>query len=93
MVRKAVDPRVNTLIRNGVDSRHRSFFVIVGDRGRNQVVNLHWMLSQCAVASRPSVLWCYKKDLGFSTHRIQREKKIRREVKNGLRQPNDQDPF
>lgn len=31
-----------------------------------QVVILHHMLSKAAVRARPSVLWCYKKDLGFS---------------------------
>ena len=32
-----------------------------------QVMNLHLMLSKSRVKARPSVLWCYKKDLGFST--------------------------
>ena len=32
-----------------------------------QVVNLHYLLSKAAVRARPSVLWCYKKELGFST--------------------------
>ena len=31
-----------------------------------QVVILHHMLSKAAVKARPSVLWCYKKELGFS---------------------------
>ena len=33
-------------------------FVIVGDKGRDQVVNLHYMLSKTVVKARPSVLWC-----------------------------------
>ena len=45
---------------------HRSMFVIVGDKGRDQVVNLHYMLSKTVVKARPSVLWCYKKDLYLS---------------------------
>jgi len=32
-----------------------------------QVVNLHYMLSKAQVKARPSVLWCYKKELGFTT--------------------------
>lgn len=32
----------------------------------SQVVNLHYLLSKAKVAARPSVLWCYKKDLGFT---------------------------
>jgi N-acetyltransferase 10 len=93
MVKKALDSRIHTLIRNNVQSNHRSFFVIVGDKSRDQVVNLHWLLSQARVAARPSVLWCYKKELGFSSHRKKREKKIKREVKSGVREINEQDPF
>ena len=39
-----------------------------GDGGHRspQVVNLHYMLSKTAVKSRPSVLWCYKKELYMS---------------------------
>ena len=67
MIRKKVDERVRTLIENGVHTRHRSFFVIVGDRGKDQVANLHYILSKSQVRARPSVLWCYSKELGFST--------------------------
>jgi tRNA(Met) C34 N-acetyltransferase TmcA len=41
--------------------------VLVGDRGKDQVVNLHYILSKAQVKARPSVLWCYNKELGFST--------------------------
>lgn len=33
-----------------------------------QVVILHHMLSKAAVKARPNVLWCYKKELGFSRY-------------------------
>jgi hypothetical protein len=36
-VRKKIDGRVKTLLENGVKVGHRSFFVIVGDRAREQV--------------------------------------------------------
>jgi N-acetyltransferase 10 len=36
-------------------------------------VNLHYILSRTQIKARPSVLWCYKNELGFSTHR----KKVR----------------
>ena len=44
--KKKVDSRVRTLIENGVKSQHRSLFVIVGDHGKDQVVNLHYVLSK-----------------------------------------------
>ncbi|KAI9320989.1 GNAT acetyltransferase 2-domain-containing protein [Dichotomocladium elegans] len=93
MVKKVVDSRVHTLIKNCVQTKHRSFFVIVGDKGKDQVVNLHWLLSQAQVTSRPSVLWCYKKELGFTSHRKKREAKIKNEIKKGIREADTEDPF
>ncbi|KIJ54078.1 hypothetical protein M422DRAFT_25043 [Sphaerobolus stellatus SS14] len=92
-MRKQLDPRIPILISNNVKKNHRSFIVLVGDKGRDQIVNLHYLLSQARVSARPSVLWCYKKELGFTTHRKKREAKIKREVKRGVREPNEQNPF
>ncbi|PVV04845.1 hypothetical protein BB560_000639 [Smittium megazygosporum] len=83
MVKKAVDPRINTLIRNGVQKNHRSFFVLIGDKGKDQIVNLHWMLTQARTSTRPNVL----------CHRKKREAKIKRDIKRGIREPNKEDPF
>lgn len=93
MVKKKVDARIRTLIENGVALRHRTMFVIVGDRGRDQVVNLHYMLSKCRVRARPNVLWCYKKELGFSSNRKQRARKLNKDIKRGIRQPDEENPF
>lgn len=91
--KKRLDHRVNALIHNAVTSNHRSFFVLVGDRGKNQVVNLHFLLSQARHSARPNVLWCYKKELGFTSNRKKREAKIKRDVKRGAREVGDMDPF
>jgi hypothetical protein len=37
MIKKKIDSRIRTLIENGIQTKHRSFFVIVGDRGKDQV--------------------------------------------------------
>ncbi|CUA78060.1 hypothetical protein RSOLAG22IIIB_02675 [Rhizoctonia solani] len=92
-MRKQLDNRIPILINNNVKRNHRSFIVLVGDRGRDQIVNLHFLLSQARVSARPSVLWCYKKDLGFTSHRKKREAKIKRDVKRGVREANEQDPY
>ncbi|ESK96679.1 nucleolar atpase [Moniliophthora roreri MCA 2997] len=92
-MRKQLDPRISHLISNNVAKNHRSFIVLVGDKGRDQIVNLHYLLSQARVSARPNVLWCYKKDLGFTTHRKKREAKMKRDVKRGIREPNEQNPF
>ena len=92
-MRKKVDARVRTLVENGVKLHHRSLFVIVGDNGREQVVNLHYMLSKATVRARPSVLWCYKKELGFTTHRKKRMRQIKKNAARGLLDPDKEDPF
>ena len=53
-------------------------FVIVGDRGRDRVVDLHMLMSKSDLRNRPSVLWCYKKELGFSSHKKKRMRQIKK---------------
>ena len=36
-MKKKVDIKIKTLIENGLKTRQRTFFVIIGDRGRDQV--------------------------------------------------------
>ncbi|KAJ3126829.1 killer toxin resistant protein, partial [Irineochytrium annulatum] len=91
--RKKLDSRIPALIANGVQKNHRSFFVLVGDRGRDQVVTLHFLLSKARVSARPSVLWCYKKDLGFSSHRKKRMNQIKKQIARGQREVDEEDPF
>nr|XP_023509621.1 RNA cytidine acetyltransferase isoform X2 [Equus caballus] len=93
MHRKKVDNRIRILIENGVAERQRSLFVVVGDRGKDQVVILHHMLSKATVKARPSVLWCYKKELGFSSHRKKRMRQLQKKIKNGTLNLKQDDPF
>uniref|UniRef100_A0A3P9IYE1 RNA cytidine acetyltransferase n=1 Tax=Oryzias latipes TaxID=8090 RepID=A0A3P9IYE1_ORYLA len=92
-VRKKVDNRIRVQIENGVALQHRTMFVVVGDRGKDQVVILHHMLSKTAVRARPSVLWCYKKDLGFSSNRKKRMRQLQKKIKTGTLNLNQDDPF
>ncbi|XP_043690354.1 RNA cytidine acetyltransferase 1 [Telopea speciosissima] len=92
-MRKKVDERIRTLIENGVKTRHRSMFVIVGDKYRDQVVNLHHMLSKSVVKSRPTVLWCYKDKLDLSSHKKKRSKQVKKLMQRGLLDPEKVDPF
>jgi N-acetyltransferase 10 len=84
MVRKKLDERIRTLIHRGVATKQRTLMVIVGDYGKDQVPNLHQILSKASVRARPNVLWCYKKELGFSTHKQKRMKKLKRDKARGL---------
>lgn len=94
MAKKAIDSRVPALIRNGAQTKQRSFFVIVGDKARNQLPNLHYLMMSADLKMNKSVLWAYKKKLlGFTSHRKKREAKIKKEIKRGTREANTQDPF
>ncbi|XP_057806961.1 RNA cytidine acetyltransferase 1-like [Salvia miltiorrhiza] len=92
-MRKKVDERIRTLIENGVKARHRSMFVIVGDKSRDQIVNLHFMLTKSVVKSRPKVLWCYKDKLELSSHKKKRAKQVKKLALRGLLDPEKVDPF
>lgn len=91
MVRKKLDERIRTLFEHTIRTNQRSLLLLVGDHGKDQVPNLHQILQRTAdqskterVASSNSVLWCYKKELGFSTHRKKRMEKLKRDKKRGL---------
>ncbi|KAI1073924.1 DUF699-domain-containing protein [Whalleya microplaca] len=94
MSRKAVDSRIPTLIRNGLSEHKRSFFIVVGDRSKDVIVQLHYIMSSMDLRQNKSVLWAYKnKLLGFTSHRKKRETKIKKEIKRGTREANSEDPF
>ncbi|ODQ82327.1 hypothetical protein BABINDRAFT_158946 [Babjeviella inositovora NRRL Y-12698] len=94
MGKKAIDSRIPALIRNGVQEKQRSFFFIVGDKARNQLPNLHYLMMSADLKMNKSVLWAYKKQLlGFTSHRKKREAKIKKDIKRGIREVNEQDPF
>lgn len=94
MPRKAIDSRIQTLIRNGVQEKKRNFIVVVGDRAKDAIVNLHFLRSSVDMKQNKSILWAYKKDLlGFTSHRKKREAKIKKEIKRGIREANTEDPF
>lgn len=94
MGKKAIDSRIPALIRNGVQQKQRSFFIIVGDKARNQLPNLHYLMMSADLKMNKLVLWAYKKELlGFTSHRKKREAKIKKEIKRGQREANELDPF
>uniref|UniRef100_A0A8C5AJ70 RNA cytidine acetyltransferase n=1 Tax=Gadus morhua TaxID=8049 RepID=A0A8C5AJ70_GADMO len=51
------------------------------------------MLSKAAVKARPSVLWCYKKELGFSSNRKKRMRQLQKKIKSGTLNLKQDDPF
>lgn len=51
------------------------------------------MLSKARVKARPTVLWCYKKELGFSSHKQKKMKHLQTQAARGLGNPDTDDPF
>jgi N-acetyltransferase 10 len=93
VVRKKVDSRVRTLIENGIITRHRTLIVMIGEKGRDQIVNLHYILTKSRVKTRPTVLWCYKNELGFSSSAKKRMKKMKKKMKKGVYDSTSESPF
>ena len=127
-MRKQLDPRIPILITNNAKKNHRSFIVLVGDKGRDQVRQvqcsspsavdwdgpdcqpplLTFSSSRIGAAVRAMVLqersWVHdvsehctvvepNRLMSKTRHRKKREAKIKRDVKRGIREPNEQNPF
>lgn len=89
-----IEPLPTLLQAYTTQEKKRSFFVVVGDRQKDVIVNLYHILLNVDVKLNKSVLWAYKnKLLGFSSHRKKREKKIKSEIKRGIRDIDTEDPF
>lgn len=92
--KKKVDVRIKKLLENGVKQNHRSFMLLIGKRGKAQIVNLHWLLARCSKTGQtPSILWCFERELGFSPNHVKQVQKIKKDIKRGLRTANHSDPF
>eukprot|EP00835_Amoeboradix_gromovi_P002543 NODE_147_length_17537_cov_0.265627.p1 type:complete len:987 gc:universal NODE_147_length_17537_cov_0.265627:14855-11895(-) len=91
-IKKKVDMRIQHLLTNAIQQHHRSFLVMVGEHGMDQIMHLHFFLTNHWI-KRPSVLWCYKKDLGFSSNRKKRMKYLQTLAKKGLRDQDTSNPF
>ncbi|GAB0496480.1 hypothetical protein MMPV_007792 [Pyropia vietnamensis] len=80
-----LDPRIRGLLELSVSSNHRSLFLIVGDRAASQVATLHYMLVKAAPGRPPpSLLWCYKTELGFSPHQTRAIRATKKRAARGL---------
>lgn len=94
MPRKEVDSRIPTLLRNCIQTNQRALFLLVGDESKDVIAKIYYILTQLNPKANKSVLWAYsKKLLGFTSHRAKREKKIQKEIKRGIREPNTEDAF
>lgn len=73
--------------RNNADTSSNTNNDGTGTGGASTMISSNPMHSN----GRPKVLWCYKKELGFSTHRLKRMKKLKRDKARGLLGNSDND--
>lgn len=92
-MRKKIDDKIKTLIENGITLNERTMYVIVGDRGRDQIANLNYLYSKINPGKKLNLLWCYKKELGFSAHAKKKINKINKQKEKGLYEPNEENAF
>ncbi|KJP86496.1 hypothetical protein AK88_03872 [Plasmodium fragile] len=81
-MKKKVDGRIKTLVENNVALGQRSMFLVIGDQGKNVVVNFYFLLNRLASRTH-NILWCYKKKLDFATSKKKRFREMKKKIKKG----------
>ncbi|CRG99068.1 histone acetyltransferase, putative [Plasmodium relictum] len=81
-MKKKVDSRIKILVENNVALGQRSMFLVIGDQGKNVVVNFYFLLNRLVNRSH-DILWCYKKKLDFSTSKKKRFREMKKKIKKG----------
>ena len=92
--RRRIDDRIPTLIDDAVRRRHRCLFLLIGDKGKDQIVNLHAMVSRAQHSAKVNVLWCMKSDPVFtsvSKKKLERQGEL--EVKSGVATETSKETF
>lgn len=72
------------MLQSGVNQNHRTVLVIVGNKGQDQVPILYQIQTAMAKKGMLKILWCYKKELSFSTHRKRNLKLLNQRRKAGI---------
>ena len=93
MIRKKIDDKIQILLKNTISKNERSMFLIIGDKGRDQISNLHNFYSQLNPGKKLNILWCYKNELNFSNHARKKMKKIKKQMNKGVFELNDENAF
>ena len=93
MIRKKIDDKIKILLENSINKNERAMFIIVGDKGRDQISNLHNFYNKLNPGKKLNILWCYKKELGFSNHAKKKMKKIKKQMNKGVFELNDENAF
>ena len=93
MLRKKIDDKIQILLKNCISQNERAMFIIIGDKGRDQISNLHNLYSKLNPGKKLNILWCYKNELAFSNHAKKKMKKIKKQMNKGVFELNDENAF
>ena len=93
MIRKKIDDKIQILLKNCISRNERAMFLIIGDKSRDQISNLHNFYSKLNPGKKLNILWCYKNELGFSNHARKKMKKIKKQMNRGVFEVNDENAF
>ena len=99
-MRKKINDLIRELFETSRNRHHRSIIVLIGDRAKDQVINLYnlWLTirnqkNNDKNLQQPKILWCYKHELGFSSHQKKRKKELTKRMKQGLYESESENPF
>uniref|UniRef100_A0A5K3F4M6 RNA cytidine acetyltransferase n=3 Tax=Mesocestoides corti TaxID=53468 RepID=A0A5K3F4M6_MESCO len=79
-----LDNRIQVMLQSGVKLNYRTVLVIVGNKGQDQVPILHQIQTAIVKKGMLKILWCYKKELSFSTHRKRNLRLLNKRRKSGI---------
>lgn len=92
-----MDGRVVGVLTEALLKNERAVLFLVGDRAKDQVVNLCHVRERIAGTNarerRGRIVWCYKKELGFTTHKLKKIKQIQKRIARGNYDKEIEDPF
>ncbi len=92
--RRKIDDRVKVLLEDCNRKKHRSIFLLLGDRSKDQITSVHAMLSHANHTSRVNVVWCMKNEpLFISTAKSKLRRQGEREIKAGMASEESKDAF
>ena len=88
------DTQITELLEYASRTRHRSLFLLIGDRGKDQIVRLYNKICHSNHTTKMNVLWCYKDKPDFGSLSKSAQRKIQRlEIKAGMSTEESRDAF
>jgi tRNA(Met) C34 N-acetyltransferase TmcA len=63
MIGKKIDDKIQILLKNCMSRYERAIFLIIGDKSRDQISNLHNFYSKINPGKKLNILWCYDKSI------------------------------